>query len=64
MPTLEPCVAGFTISGSLRRSSASSKSAAPRSTTKSQVGTPMASARRLVRSLSMPIAEPITPLPV
>jgi hypothetical protein len=40
------------------------KSSGPRSTTKSAVGTAAASARRLVRSLSMPMAEPMTPLPV
>ena len=45
-------------------SSVRSKSCGPVSTTKSAVGTPTASARRLVRSLSMPIAEPMTPLPV
>ena len=64
MPTLEPCVAGFTISGSRSRSSAASKSCGPAQHHEVAVATPAASARRLVRSLSMPIAEPMTPLPV
>ncbi len=64
MPTLEPWVAGFTASGSPSSATARSKSAAPASSTHGGVATPAACASRLVRSLSMPIAEPITPLPV
>ena len=64
MPTLEPWVAGFTASGSPSSATARSKSEAPVSSIHGGVATPAACARRLVRSLSMPIAEPRTPLPV
>ena len=64
MPTLEPWVAGFTASGRPSSATARSKSAAPASTIHGGVATPAACASRLVRSLSMPIAEPSTPLPV
>ena len=64
MPTLEPWDAGLTIIGSRKRLSATARSASERNTTNSGVGTPIAAARRLVRSLSIAIAEPVTPLPV
>ncbi len=64
IPTLEPWVAGFTASGRPSSATARSKSAAPASSIHAGVATPAAWARRLVRSLSMPMAEPSTPLPV
>ena len=64
IPTLEPWVAGLMMRGSPSRSIARAKSPGPPRVRKSEVGTPIACARRLVRSLSMPIAEPMTPLPV
>ena len=61
MPTLEPWVAGLTISGSPRRSSASVEdpAALAQHHEVAASATPTACARRLVRSLSMPMAEPM-----
>ena len=64
IPTDEPCVEGFTNSGKPSAEIAASKSAGPRSSTKSAVAMPTAAASRLVRALSMHTAEPSTPLPV